>query len=95
MVPKTGRLCCRVLVFYNWMNVLKILIAPVGGWLIFYFWVIKMVAARKEQDRDTPCFLGRFSYKCFIVNIDEIEFYYNFMVLKSIFWIVTFLGSHL
>ena len=83
--------CCRVLVFYIWMHVLKYPFAILAIFFIVYNWIITGIDSKEEQDEQSPCLLGGSSYRCFIVNDEEIKYYYRSMVLATIACILVYL----
>ena len=89
---RTGKnLCLRVRFLYFFTSIMKLVITPLGITHLVYFWIIKLYRAQEEQDSDTPCFLSKESYKCFIVNIEELKFYYHGTVFKSVSWMILYL----
>ena len=80
----------RVRFLYSLTSIMKLIIAPLGIVHLVYFWIIKMYRAQEEQDEGTPCYLSNESYKCFIVNIEELKFYYHGTVFKSVAWMILY-----
>ena len=74
-VVKTGK-CCRVFDIYNLLLFAKFPFIIGGSVLIIWNWIARINVAKSEQNLGTPCKLGKTTYKCFIVNMEEVVFYY-------------------
>ena len=85
-----GSIFMRVRFLYSLTSIMKLIIAPLGIVHLVYFWIIKMYRAQEEQDEGTPCYISNESHKCFIVNIEELKFYYHGTVFKSVAWMILY-----
>ena len=82
---------CRVMDFYNFLTLLKYPASIIGIVFISDGWLKKMGEAKSEGDKELPCTMSGISYKCFMSNYEEIEFYYKFMANKAIVWLILYI----
>ena len=82
---------CRVMDFYILLTIAKFPCSILSIASVYDMYLRRMFNTKDEQDAETPCELDGSFYKCFMVNYDEIEFYYKFIVVKTIFWLVLYI----